>query len=105
MAAEQLQLTSKILIVDDEILNINLLEKYLKQAGYKNISARVSLKTAQKSTWWLGPGNLCVMLQQDANQNGKIAKIVVGESGKGYGDKTKWQAQQKKNVSVHRLPK
>lgn len=37
MATEELHLASKFLIVDDEPLNISLLEKYLKQAGYKNI--------------------------------------------------------------------
>jgi putative two-component system response regulator len=37
MPIENLQLSSKFLIVDDEPLNINLLERYLKDAGYKNI--------------------------------------------------------------------
>lgn len=37
MSKEELQLTSKLLIIDDEPMNIKLLEKYLKQAGYKNI--------------------------------------------------------------------
>jgi len=37
MPAENLQLSSKILLIDDEPLNIKLLEKYLKQTGYKNI--------------------------------------------------------------------
>jgi len=37
MPKQDLQLASKLLIIDDEPLNIKLLEKYLKQAGYKNI--------------------------------------------------------------------
>ena len=74
----------------------------LKEAGYKEITDSVQIKSRNFASWWISPENTCVTVVS-SDDGSHVEAYLFAEKGKGYENMLQWGPQTKVSVKEIQL--